>query len=236
MAEADHDDTSSQYEWVSPREYVRRIARDPAAETEAEYSITEQFRRGKIPYCYRAGNGTLHHDDLSDDFRREAVIDFATATATRPARTIREPNPALPYVRGNFTPRPQWVGHPLLQRDWDPFSRPDHIDREFPAETITELKFLVPRAPTVAPSAQKAPRRGRPSSAPLVLEEAERRLRSSDKALLERRGRKNFLEGLSNWLHDTHPKARPMKAKTIGDHLRENANVRALLPKRWLRK
>jgi len=27
-----------------------------------------------------------------------------------------------------------------------------------------------------------------------------------------------------------------MVAKTIGDHLRENANVRALLPEPWLRR
>jgi hypothetical protein len=151
MAEADRDDTSSQGEWVSPREYVRHIARDPAAETEAEYSITELFRRGKIPYCYRAGNGALHRDDLADDFRREAVIDFAKATATRPGRTICEDNSALPLVRrteaGNLLrPKPQWIGHPLLQRDWDPFSRDPYIQRELPAETITELQFLVPRA------------------------------------------------------------------------------------------
>jgi hypothetical protein len=232
MAEADHDDTSSQCEWVSPREYVKRIARDLAAETEAEYSIAERFRRGKLRYCYRAGNGELHHDDLSDDFRREAVINFATATATRPGRTIREPNPDLPYVRGNLRPQPQWFGHPILQRDWDPFSRPDHIDREFPAETITELKFLVPRAPTVEPAAQKAPLPGRPSSASLVLKEAERRLRTGDIPA----ARKKFLQQLSNWLRDTHPKARPVADKTIGDHLRDNENVRALLPKPWLRR
>jgi hypothetical protein len=157
MAEADHDDTSSQCEWVSPREYVKRIARDLAAETEAEYSIAERFRRGKLRYCYRAGNGELHHDDLSEDFRREAVINFATATATRPGRTIREPNPDLPYVRGNLRPQPQWVGDPFLRRDFDPFSRPEYIDQELPAETITELKFPVPRTPTGEPAAKSDP-------------------------------------------------------------------------------
>ena len=233
MAEADRDDTSSQGEWVSPREYVRRIARDPAAETEAEYSITEQFRRGKIPYCYRDRNGELHHDDLADDFRREAVIDFAAATATRPGRIIREDNLALPLVRGNLRPKPQWIGNPF-QRDFDPFSRAYYIDRELPAETITELKFLVPRAPAVEPAAHKAPRRGRPSPAPLVLEEAKRR--SKDRERLIRQGRENFLAELSSWLDDAHPEARPMAPKTIGDHLRENADVRALLPESWFRR
>ena len=98
MAKADHDDTSSPPKWESPREYVKRIARDPAAETEAEYSVAEQFRREEIGYRYHDGNGTLHYDDLSDDFRCEAVVDFATATATRPGRIIREDNPALAYV------------------------------------------------------------------------------------------------------------------------------------------
>src|SRR5262249_39562154 len=122
-----------------------------------EYSTVERFRRGELRHCYRAGNGALHHNDLSDDFRREADIDFTAATATRRARTIREPNPDLPYVRGNLRPQPQWFGHHLLQRDWDPFSRPDHIDREFPTETITELKFLVPRAPTIEPATKSDP-------------------------------------------------------------------------------
>ena len=156
MAEADHDYTSSQFEWVSPREYIKRIAGDPAAETEAEYSIAEGFRRGNLHYRYRAGNGELHHDDLSDDFRREAVIDFATATATRPGRIVRDPNPDLPYVRGNFTPKPQWVGD-AFSRDYDPFLRPEFIDRELPAEAITELNFLVSRVPTVEPAGKSDP-------------------------------------------------------------------------------
>ena len=84
--------------------------------------------------------------------------------------------------------------------------------------------------------AQKAPRRGRPSPAPLVLEEAERRLQGSDRALHIHRGRENFLAELSDWLRETHPEALPMAAKTIGDHLRANANVHALLPEAWLRR
>jgi hypothetical protein len=150
MAEANRDDTSAQGEWVSPREYARRIARDPAAETEAECAVTERFWRGDR-YRYRASDGVLHYDDLSDDFRREAVIDFAAATATRPARTIPEPNPDLPLVRGDLKPQPQWISHP------DPFSRPHYIDREFPAETITELRFLVPRAPAVKRAVKSGP-------------------------------------------------------------------------------
>ena len=89
--------------------------------------------------------------------------------------------------------------------------------------------------PAIEHPAQEASRRGRPSSAPLVLEEAEKRLRGSDKALHISRCRKAFLVELSDWLRNTHPNARSMAAKTIGDHLRENAKVQALLPKAWLR-
>jgi hypothetical protein len=124
--------------------------------TEAEYSVAERFRRGNLHYRYRASNGELHHDDLSDDFRREADIDFATATATRPGRIVSDPNPKFPCVRGNFTPKPQWVGE-AFSPDFDPFSRPDFIAREFPAEAITELNFLVSRMPTVEPAGKSAP-------------------------------------------------------------------------------
>jgi hypothetical protein len=94
--------------------------------------------------------------------------------------------------------------------------------------------FFVKVFPVVAVEhlTRKAPRRGRPSSAPLVLQEAIRRLLSGDVPAT----RKEFLEQLSDWVHDTHPKSRPMAAKTIGDHLRENARVRALLPEPWLRR
>ena len=104
-------------------------------------------------------------------------------------------------------------------------------------EPFPEMFFVrVHPAPAVEHPAQEAPRRGRPSSASLVVEEAERRLRGSDKALHIPRGRKDFLVELSDWLRDKHPEARSMAAKTIGDRLRENANVQALLPKSWLRR
>ena len=107
----------------------------------------------------------------------------------------------------------------------------------FVEPTFPDMYFVrVYPAPAVEHPAQKAPRRGRPSSASLVLEEAERRLHSSDRPRHISRGRENFLAGLSDWLRSTHPNARPMADKTIGDHLRENANVRALLPEPWLRR
>jgi hypothetical protein len=79
-------------------------------------------------------------------------------------------------------------------------------------------------------------KRGRRSSAPLVLKEAKQQLLTSDKALLERRGRQDFQEKLARWLPKAHPEARRMAAKTIGDHLSRNDEVRALLPKAWLRR
>jgi hypothetical protein len=136
-------------------------------------------------------------------------------------------------------------GGPLPPRGW--WTRPEftRIDREtsearghpqfapfFPPMFFVRV-FPVLAAEHLTP---KGPRPGRPSSAPLVLEEAERRLRGSDRATYIRQGRGNFLAGLSNWLRDTHSEAPPMAAKTIGDHLRDNANVRALLPESWLRR
>ena len=56
-------------------------------------------------------------------------------------------------MQGNFTPKPQWV--PADPPD-DPFLRPAYIDRELPAETITELKFLAPRAPADEPVPQES--------------------------------------------------------------------------------
>ena len=118
------------------------------------------------------------------------------------------------------------------------------FDRERPSvrglaivEPFPEMFFVrVYPAPALEHPAQEVPRPGRPSSASLVLEEAERRLRGSDRARHIQRGRKDFLVELSDWLRDKHPEARSMAAKTIGDHLRENANVRALLPESWLRR
>ena len=79
-------------------------------------------------------------------------------------------------------------------------------------------------------------RRGPRSSAPLVLAEAETRLRGKNRRDLVRQGRKRFLQGIADWLSETHPKAKPMAGKTIGDHLRDDARVRALLPPEWLRR
>lgn len=104
-------------------------------------------------------------------------------------------------------------------------------------EPFPEMFFVrVYPAPAVEHPVQEAPRAGRPSSASLVLEEAERRLRSSDKALLIRRGRGKFLAELSDWLRNNHPEAPSIAEKTIGDHLRKNAKVRALLPDSWLQR
>jgi hypothetical protein len=123
-----------------------------------------------------------------------------------------------------------------------PFTKIDRERREVSGNAVVPTFFTMffvkvfPVTPAVEHPAQEAPRRGRPSSAPLVLEEAERRLQGSDRARHIQRGRDNLLAGLSDWLRETPPEARPMAAKTIGDHLRANANVQALLPEAWLRR
>lgn len=81
-----------------------------------------------------------------------------------------------------------------------------------------------------------APKRGRASGWPFVVEEAIQRLQGPDKATYIRQGRPNFLKGLEKWLPKAHPDVRPMVAKTIGDHLRRDDNVRALMPEDWKRR
>ena len=78
--------------------------------------------------------------------------------------------------------------------------------------------------------------RGRRSSWSLVKEEIQQRLRNTAREVLLRQGHQNFLQGLSDWLRNTHPKDPPMTAKTISDRLRNDAKIRDLLPKEWKRK
>ena len=49
------------------------------------------------------------------------------------------------------------MGRHAFSRDYDPFLRPEFIDRELPAEAITELNFLVSRVPTVEPAGKSDP-------------------------------------------------------------------------------
>ena len=149
------------------------------------------------------------------------------------------------WVDANDNARASDDGGSQPPKGWWRMVETTKFDRE--RHSVKGLAFLEPAfpemffvrvypAPAVEHPAQEAPRPGRPSSASLVLEEAERRLRGSDKALHIQPGRKDFLVELSDWLRDKHPEARSMAAKTIGDRLRENANVQALLPKSWLRR
>ena len=236
MAAAEAEDT---LQWVSLHEAAIRLAERSAADQKplAAYAVEQQFRDG-YRYRYRDGSA-LHENDLPPDFLREAVINVAASTATQGERTERIPNPDLPLVRGDCTPQAQWIPSGPCPFSHDPFSHPAYIEKTVPAKTVTDIEVLVPKPsepPGVEQVAQTAPRPGRPSSAPLVLEEAERRLRSSDRENFIRRGRENFLKGLSDWLCDTHPKARSMAPKTIGDRLRGNPNVRAHMPKDWHRR
>ena len=95
-------------------------------------------------------------------------------------------------------------GGPRPPKDWWTANSTtiDRERREVCGNAVVVPTFLTmffvkvyPVTPAVEHPAQEAPRRGRPSSAPLVLEEAERRLQGSDRALHIQRGRDNFLGG-----------------------------------------
>jgi hypothetical protein len=106
-------------------------------------------------------------------------------------------------------------------------------------KTTIALRVAEPAPAVDAPAVAKRPAkrpRGRPTSKALVIEEVERRLRETDSATLRRHGRETFLDGISKWLRETHPKERQMAGSTIGNHLRENEVLLGLMPKGWLRK
>lgn len=145
------------------------------------------------------------------------------------------------WTNPDGTTRASDDGGPLPPKGWWPRPALTTIDRERREVWGNALlgpvfqMYFVTVFPAVAPAdefmAQK-PRLGRPSSAHLVLQEAIRRLCAGDLPT----SRKEFLHQLEKWLPKAHPKARPMAAKTIGDHLNSNTEVRALLPKDWTRR
>jgi len=133
-------------------------------------------------------------------------------------------------------------GGPLPARGWWPRPIFTPIDRE-----TSEVRGNAQFAPFFPPmffvrvypnhASRKARPRGRPSGAPSVLAEALARLQGKDRANIERRRLGHFLEELSIWLaKEDDPNARPMKPKTIGDHLRKDEEIQAIWPKTWRRR
>jgi len=133
-----------------------------------------------------------------------------------------------PQPPKGWWPRPIWT---TIDREKREVRGDARVKPHFPP------MYFVVVFPEPAVTEQPAQRHiGRPSSAALVVEEAARRLRSTNSAALLRQGRDRFLGGLSEWLGKAHPEKPQMAAKTIGVRLRENEVVRGLMPKSWLRK
>ena len=194
-------------DWTS--EMIRETER-------AEIKLGEQIRDGLL-----SAEGQKSLQAPIEQIPRNAFRSEMVAMKALPVNPLGLPKVAV-RVDGTVgvSPRhrlPDYTGHPwcMIEVDWaglkplraraeaEPELAPPQAEAQYPAVT-----------PAVEHPAQKAPRRGRPSPAPLVLEEAERRLQGSDRALHIQRGRDNFSAGLSDWLRETHPKARQMKAKT----------------------
>jgi hypothetical protein len=188
--------------------YIKRHAPEPL--------VRDQLDRGELRYEWKDPRGKFR---ASDDGCPQPPKGWWLETTIN-----RETSEVRLDVWPRFDMSELWGG------SWGDPPEPE------PKLPSFETMFFVRVFPTVERPAREAPLRGAPTSAELVIEEADRRLQNTDKETLVRRGRKNFLEDLSTWLGDTHPKARQMMAKTIGDHLRKNVYIRTLLPEGWLRR
>jgi hypothetical protein len=111
-----------------------------------------------------------------------------------------------------------------------------------PGRRLYRIKLLLADVPGA--KKQVASRRGRRTSALLVLAEAKRLLRGKDRHAWVQKGRKRFLDHLRDWLNERierdrrvgrQPEAK-MESKTIGDHLRRDGSLQSLLPQGWRRR
>jgi hypothetical protein len=253
MAEAGNDNST---EWILLGDCIEReFARVHSAHL-ADRLVRRNLNEGRLKCRYLDADGKTHSgSDLPKGFWLEAEISREEHTATRPAKPIPPDSIVADFVaRHRSVEDAMWVfrtGRPPQPQPLEPRMCPaieiyrvevlvwrvGPTPREEPTEAASEPAVppeLAETAPVAEQSAQpqKARRSGRPSSAELVLVEAERRL----KAGAVPRTRKVFLQQLSDWLCDTHRETRQMASKTVGDHLRNNEAVRTLLPKAWLRR
>jgi hypothetical protein len=149
MAEAGRNDTP---EWRTLQEYAEQIAGSAEdLKPIAREIACDRFRRAEVDYRYRDAEDRLHENDLSDDFRREMLIDVDAGTATRPGKVIpAPPHPADDLVIWGISeqtrPYPGWPRPP----DWP-------RERKLPDERYhgIEVKALVRRvkaAPSIEPA------------------------------------------------------------------------------------
>jgi hypothetical protein len=149
MAEADRNDTP---EWRTLHEYAEQIAGSAEdLKPIAREIACDRFRRAEVEYRYRDAADRLHENDLSDDFRREMLIDVDAGTATRPGKVI----PAPPHPADHLV---IW-GIPEQTRPYPGWPRPPDWPRErkLPDERYhgIEVKALVRRvkaAPSIEPA------------------------------------------------------------------------------------
>ena len=258
MAEADDQDTPPGWKWVLYSEYLEdklaevlspeladRIGRKEIREKRLSYRYLD--RNGNLHYdCYRDHDGNLHYDSLTDEFWREATFDCATSAMAWvvPARLYN-------HVESTY----ELLG--IESRDVRIFclevlvpAPPEFAETApKPAEAEpAEPSKLVETTPITDQTAQlqKGQRAGRPSSQELVLLKVKERALEHQRRLAEGeplsqidglpKKRDVLLQEVSDWLREAHPNAKQMKPKTIGDHLRTNEPIRALLPEKWFRR
>ncbi len=206
-------------EWLLVSQALQRVAEIERSEELAERLLLAAIRDGRLPH--RIG------------------VAFASALGSeglRERREVRnEPAPDWFWPKGSFWDWPTVVD---LKKSYAVRKPLQFFEAHCIEVNAAVLRKLWPQiqAENNALSERAVTHPGPRSSAPLVLDEVERRLQGSNRHIYVQTGRKRFLDDVADWLSENHPEARPMKAKTIGDHLRQNERIQALLPPAWLRR
>lgn len=208
MAKADEEST----EWLPVSQALRYVTEVEGSKDLADRLLRDAIRDGRLPHRIGVAfigrhQREVRNEPASDGFwPRGSFWDWPTVVDLAKSYAIRKPHQFFEAHRIEVYIR-------ALQKLWPKI-----------------------RVENNAPAERAASRRGRRSSEPLVLAEATTRLQGSDRHIHVRKGRKKFLQGLADWLPKTHPNAKRMASKTIGDHIRRDDRVRALLPPEWQRR
>jgi hypothetical protein len=259
MAEADDKDTRPGWAWVLYSKYLEDKLAEVLVLEQADRLGRKEIRERRLRYRYRDRDNNLrydywldrdcnlHYDSLIDKFWREAILDRETSSMVWlvPARFYNHVEPTY-EVLGIESERDVRIFRLEVLVPAPP-ELAETAPKPAEAESAEPSK-LVGTTPITDQAAelQKAQRAGRPSSQELVLRKVEERAREHQRRIAQGEPRSQidglpekrnvFLQEVSDWLQKTHSNAKQMKPKTIGDHLRTDERIRALLPEKWFRR
>jgi hypothetical protein len=259
MAEAEDKDTRPGWAWVLYSKYLEDKLHEVLSPELADRIGRKEIREKRLCYryldhngnphydCYRDHDGNLHYDSLTDEFWREAILDRETSSMVWlvPACFYNHVEPTY-EVLGIESERDVRIFRlevlvPAPPEFAETAPKPAEADSAEPSKLV-ETKPITDQAAQL----QKGQRAGRPSSQEWVLLKVKERALEHQRRLAEGeppsqidglpKKRGVLLQEVSDWLREAHPDAKQMKPKTIGDHLRTNEPIRALLPEKWFRR